>query len=131
MPAARVVDQLRRVVAEDGVVVAIEPDFGSIIEYPAGAGLAAVWCTALARAGADPLIGRKLPSLFSAAGFEIQVQLISELKPPSPHRFEMLRGLPLTDDESQQVAKAAADCDAPSTPLVHLPWFGITARNRR
>ena len=61
MPLAAAAAELRRVVADTGAVLAIEPDFGGMIEHPEGAGLAQVWRAALSRAGADPLVGRKLP----------------------------------------------------------------------
>ena len=46
------------------------------------------------RAGADPLIGRKLPGALAHLGFEVQVELFNEMTPPVGARFDLFAGCP-------------------------------------
>ncbi len=132
LDAPAVVTELARVLAPAAAVVAIEPDYGGMIEYPADAAARRLWLTGLARAGADPEIGRKLPGLFTAAGFQVHVELLDRLVPPASTRFALLRGLPLTPGELQRldcIEEQAAACDARAM-VAHLPIFLLTAELR-
>ncbi|MFP3905061.1 MAG: class I SAM-dependent methyltransferase, partial [Armatimonadota bacterium] len=50
-----------RVLTPGGSLVAIEPDYGGMMEHP-DLGLQTMWITGLTAAGADPRMGRKLPA---------------------------------------------------------------------
>ena len=128
LDAPAVVAELARVLSPGGAVVAIEPDYDGMIEYPPEVVTGPLWRAGLARAGATPDIGRRLPGLFSAAGFRIHVELLDRLLPPAPARFELLRGLPLTCEERARLDQVAASTAASSHPtVVHLPLFLLTA----
>jgi SAM-dependent methyltransferase len=129
MPARAAVEAIRRILMPGGALVALEPDYGGLIEAPPGVATRELWIAALQRAGADPFIGRALPGLLEACGFQVRVDLLPELLPPDPARFQLLRGLPLTDEEQARLAHAqAADSVARSWARVaHLPFFIITA----
>ena len=70
--AARVLAEMRRVTRPGGVILALaEPDYGARIDSPAGLALIGqLQGQALANQGADPRMGRKLASLFTAAGLQ-------------------------------------------------------------
>lgn len=129
MPPAAL-DEIARLLAPAGVLLALEPDYGGLLEYPPESAARELWLSALTRAGADPFIGRKLPGLLAARGFDLRVDLIPELTPPSPARFAFLHDLPLTPAEQaqvQQLAAAAQTAAAPWSQLAHLPFCLITA----
>jgi SAM-dependent methyltransferase len=118
-----------RVLKPGGVLTAIEPDFGGLIEHPPQIAVAPLWITALRRAGADPLVGRRLPEILAAAGFRVRVDFLDRLEPPDAMRFEMLAGLPLEDAELTALEEARrADAALDNRPRVaHLPLFLVTA----
>lgn len=127
---AETIQEIKRVLRPGGVLVACEPDYGGMIEYPPEISTKALWLPALRRAGADPLIGRKLPGLLAAQGFEVRVDLLPELVPPSPLRFELLRGLPLTPDEQKDlkgIEAQTAKIGQAWQQVVHLPFVLVTA----
>jgi SAM-dependent methyltransferase len=132
LKARLAVEEIRRVLESGGLLLAVEPDYGGMIEYPPHIAARELWLAALARAGADPLIGRKLPGLAAAAGLRVRVDLLERLERPSPARFDLLRGLPLTEAEQGALRRieaadaACADCDR----VVHLPMFLVTAEKR-
>jgi SAM-dependent methyltransferase len=131
-PLAAVMAEIRRVLQTRCELVALEPDYGGLIEHPPEAAVEPIWLAALARAGADPLIGRRLPGILDAAGFAVTVRFLDQLEAPLPRRLDFLRGLPLTGAESQQLQaaqRAAAGASGWAT-IAHLPFFLITARRR-
>ncbi|MBN2579702.1 MAG: methyltransferase domain-containing protein [Pirellulales bacterium] len=129
MDAGAVVPEIARVLRPDGVCVALEPDYGGMIEHPPEIALQQVWVDALTRAGADPCIGRKLPSVFARAGFSVQVDFLDRLFPPAAARYDLLAGLPLTPEEQKTVqSRRAAEEKTPGAEIVvFLPLFLITA----
>lgn len=129
-PADAVLDEIARVLMREGALVALEPDYGGLIEHPPEAAVREIWIAALTRAGADPFIGRKLPGLLEARGLRVSVDLLPELRPPDPARFDFLHGLPLTAEEQTRVEQAArADAhNAGWARVAHLPFCLITAR---
>ncbi|MBN1588839.1 MAG: methyltransferase domain-containing protein [Pirellulales bacterium] len=137
-PAA--VSEIHRVLAADGQLIAMEPDYAGMIEYPAEIITRSLWLSGLKRAGADGSIGRKLPGILAAAGFgAVRVDLLDRLVEPSPARFELLAGLPLepAEQEARAMAQAAdarlAAAKASSTcgsHVVHLPVFLVVAGKR-
>jgi SAM-dependent methyltransferase len=129
MPLPATVAEIGRVVQPGGAVVAIEPDYGGMIEYPARIATRELWIAGLQRAGADPYVGRKLPVLLAQQGFEIRTDLMSQLTAPVPERFDLLRGLPLTDAERahlDRIQKYVEDLTSPWTQLIHLPFFFLS-----
>lgn len=126
---AAVLRELGRVLDRGGVLAAIEPDFGGMIEQPAAIAIAPVWRAALARAGARVDAGSALASALGHAGWSVQVQLAAAPNPPDPERHRRLAGLPLSADEQQILARAAA-AEAKTPPgacVVHVPYFAILA----
>ncbi len=123
------VAEIRRVLRPGGVLVAIEPDYGGLIEHPPALATRELWISGLRRAGADPLVGRKLPGVLAAAGFEVRVDLLDRLAEPCAARLELLRGLPLVEAELEQLrAIEAAEAATPEAQrVVHLPMFLVTA----
>lgn len=125
MPLEQTIREIGRATMKGGVVVAIEPDYGGMLEWPEGAGLKDVWIAALRRAGADPRVGRKLPGALARAGFDVRVETTSGVQPPSPARFGLLRGLPLTPDEQRKVSEVEQRWGSEFSnweTLVHLPF---------
>jgi SAM-dependent methyltransferase len=129
-PLETAVAEIGRILQPGGVLIALEPDYGGLIEQPEETAVGDIWLTALARDGADPFTGRKLPRLLAEHGFKVRVNLLDELPPPVAARFDFLRTLPLTAEEEAQVAasaRQAARLTHDWEQLTHLPFFLITA----
>ncbi len=129
-PLERCLDEIYRVLRPGGALLAIEPDYGGMIEHPAATATRRLWLAALSRAGAEPRIGRRLPGLLEERGFTIRVDLFDRLYPPDLARFDFLRDLPLTEDESAELARIEAVAGSAQgwQQIAHLPYFLITAR---
>ena len=120
-----VVGEIGRILKADGAVACIEPDFGGLMEYPDSVAIGDVWLKALLRNHAHPHIGRRLPGLFSAAGFRVDTMLLDRLVRPLPQRFKLLSELSLTEKEAARVQTATQN--ASSRDIVHLPHFLLIA----
>ncbi len=68
--ARSAIKEIHRVLQPRGMLVAIEPDYGGMIEYPQEIAAGGLWLSALTRAGADPCIGRKLPGMLRTTWLE-------------------------------------------------------------
>ncbi len=131
MPLEPTLAEVRRVMQPGGMLVAIEPDYGGMIEHPSELATRELWMASLTRAGADPLVGRKLPGLLAGLGFDVRVELMNELTPPVAQRFDLLRGLPLKRKERRQVKTIERNAKRLSEPwqqVVHLPFMLVTAQ---
>ncbi|MBN1246384.1 MAG: methyltransferase domain-containing protein [Anaerolineae bacterium] len=129
-PLAKAIAEISRTLRPGGVLVALEPDYGGMIEHPPEVHTRAMWLSALARAGADPYVARKLPRLLSAQGFAVDVGLFNTLGEADPARFDFLAGLPLTAAERDRLAAIRAASRALQgawAEVAHLPFFLVRA----
>jgi len=126
----KVIPELYRVLESGGILTALEPDYGGMIEYPPTIATRELWIAGLSRAGAEPFVGRKLTHLLAAHKFDVSVEFLPELHPPSDKRFELLRGLPLEADELarlESIEHADRALTESHVKIVHLPFFLIRA----
>ncbi len=125
--AISAISEIHRLLQPKGVLVAIEPDYGGMIEHPPEIATRDLWIAALTRAGADPHIGRKLPGMLDLPDWSNEVNLLDRLLPPSSVRFDLLKGLPLTDEEKNKLSniQAADAAMGESAKVAHLPVFII------
>jgi SAM-dependent methyltransferase len=124
--------EIKRVLVPGGDLVAIEPDYEALIEWPPEIATQNLWLSGLKRAKADPAIGRKLPVYLTNAGLEVNTYLLDQLTPPSELRFEFLKDLPLTHAENKQlheIMNISANL-GPAQQTVHLPFFLIIATKK-
>ncbi len=132
-PLEPAIEEIKRTLKPKGVLVALEPDYGGLIEHPPEIDSRALWLRALERAGADPYVGRRLPGLLADRGFEVRVSLFDTLFPPDPARFDFLHDLPLTEQERHNLAEIERQVDGLTQAwkqIAHLPFFLIRAFKR-
>lgn len=124
-----VLSEIWRVLQAGGSLVAIEPDYGGLIEYPDAISVRQLWLAALKRAGAEPMIGRRLPDLLARRGFQVRVDLLETIQQTSGERYDFLREVPMTETELAQLemAERASHGLEGWRQLAHLPLFLITA----
>ncbi len=127
--AESALQEAARVLEPQGVVVAIEPDYGGMMEYPDW-GIRQLWIHGLTAAGADPFIGRKLPAACEAAGLRTWVELAHIPQPAEVAALKLLEGLPLTAQQRQiaeNVARAIEQAPGQWSFFLHVPYFLIVA----
>jgi len=118
-----------RVLQSGGVLVALEPDYGGMMEYPDW-GMRELWISGLSQAGADPLVGRKLPGLCEAAALETWVELVHIPQPAQAEALSLLDDLPLTDKQceiAQNVQNCLASAEGQWPIFLHVPYFLVVA----
>ncbi len=129
-PLEQALREIVRVLAREGVLIALEPDYGGMIEYPPAIATSDLWLNGLQHAGADPFIGRKLPTQLAACGLRVKVNLFDTLYAPDAARFDFLRDLPLDAAEKatlQKIEREAAKRQQPWAQVAHVPFFLVTA----
>lgn len=127
-----VAQEAYRVLCGGGVIAAIEPDYGGLIEHPAEIELKQLWLSAMRRAGGEPLIGRRLPGLLGEMGFDVHVYLLDRLKPSQLLRFDILAELPLSAAESEQFGRTRSAADQlKHQTFVHLPFSLVLGEKPR
>jgi SAM-dependent methyltransferase len=127
-----VITEVKRLLQPGGAFVCIEPDYGGLIETPSEIESQFLWINGLLRAGADPLIGRKLPGYLRAENWNVRVDLLPRIYPPSIDRFKFLEDLPLNSKEQENLAliKSRAAEIPLEAQVVHLPFFLILAERK-
>ncbi len=125
----RIIDEIVRVLAPRGVLVAVEPDYDAALEYPTAVAIAPVVASAIRRAGGEPAVGRRLPAELSRAGLSVRVEQSPEVGPPDEARFGHLEGLLFTEAEADIIrsAERAARALPEGQSLAHVPQLFITA----
>lgn len=127
-PAA--VQEVAGTLQPGGVLVALEPDYGGMMEHPREIALRDLWLTGLRRAGADPEGGRALPAICEAAGLDTWVELQGIPQPASAEALNLLADLPLTEEEMAQVGRverAVAARIGGWDVFVHVPYMLVMA----
>jgi ubiquinone/menaquinone biosynthesis C-methylase UbiE len=129
-PLDGVISEIWRIIEPGGWLVAIEPDYGGYIEFPPSVALKEIWISALYRSGAEPLIGRMLPTLLEMSGFQVRVFLFDRLELTGSERIDLIKDLPLTEEERMRLNKVESSIARKSgwQQLAHLPYFMIAAR---
>ncbi len=129
-PLGLIVAELRRVLSPGGAVVAIEPDYGGMMEYPEEVSVRDLWLRGLSAAGADPSIGRRLPAAFEQAGFSVWLELQGIPQPATPQATALLLDLPLDESERRKVtsiAEVLRRAEGTWGHFVHVPYFLLVA----
>ncbi len=128
-PAAEAVAEATRVLRPAGALLALEPDYGAMIEEP-DLGLRNTWLDALERSGADPLMGRKLPRLTEEAGLRPRVEFTHVPGRAHSEAIDLLTELPLTvlqregAEGAREIIERAADSWA---IFLHVPYLLVVA----
>lgn len=120
------VREMARVLEPGGVAIAVEPDYGGMMEWPGQVALRDVWLRATADAGAEPQIGRRLPGLFERAGFHTWVELQHLPRVPDAAACDLLLELPLSAADRERVEDARHALEGAGGgwgAFVHVPYF--------
>jgi ubiquinone/menaquinone biosynthesis C-methylase UbiE len=105
--------EMRRVTRSGGAVIAFaEPDYGGRIDFPEELSILGQWQTqSLKRQKADPLIGRKLRSLFFNAGLvEIEAGVLGG----------KWKGIPAKSEQENELEILRSDLDGELEKLIRL-----------
>lgn len=127
----RVIQQITRTLTPGGVLIAIEPDYDAMIEFPSELSTREMWLEAIISSGGDPIIGRRLPGLLEARGFKVQVGLLERIRPSVAERFLFLEELLEDQDHLETLNRIKQLTIKPDyagwKTISHLPFFLITA----
>jgi ubiquinone/menaquinone biosynthesis C-methylase UbiE len=124
--------ECNRLLVPGGRVVAIEPDYGGLMEWPASITSRDIWLSALTTAGADPLMGRKLPLLLEQAGFQVSSYMLDRYEPASCEYLLFL--IEIIEDAVQRKAlehiRTELERLRPGQFIVHLPfWMQVATKD--
>jgi SAM-dependent methyltransferase len=125
-----VIAEAARTLEPGGALVAIEPDYGGMMEYPPEIAVRDLWLAGLTRAGADPEVGRALPAICEAAGLDVWVELQGVPQPATAEATRLLLDLPLSADERSRALRAAEAIAAQRSKwecFVHVPYVLVVA----
>jgi SAM-dependent methyltransferase len=125
--------EMARALEPGGGLVAIEPDYGGMMEYPPDIAVRDLWLAGLTRAGANPEVGRALPALCEAAGLDVWVELQGIPQPATREATHLLLDLPLSADERSRALRAAQAIEARRGKwdcFVHVPYVLLVAMRR-
>lgn len=135
----KILAEMKRVTKPYGYVVALaEPDYGGMIEHP-DLGLKDLHIQSIQREKGNPLIGRELVSLFSAANLETQVGVVArvweelEMKGEFEAEWDFLfKALAEVKErpELDQIKKQEAHALKKSQRLMVLPMFYCLGRKK-
>lgn len=133
MPVEKALDECRRTLKTGSQLIAIEPDFGAMIEFPPESSLKELWMDVLERNGANSSLGRQLPGLLEDLDFEVMVLLNDRLEKSTADRFVFFDDLQLMPDEIKLLknVRKIADQNKGWRQIAHLPLFLIIAEKNK
>lgn len=130
----RVLSECQRVLKPNGRLAMIEPDYGGMMESPESIATREIWIDCLTRAGADPMMGRKLSVHLSELGWEHEVYFLDRYEAGLAEAIEFLAELDTTEQQRQQLLLAqrlmTEGSRAQPAQVVHLPFWMYVARPR-
>lgn len=126
-PLESALAEIARVLSPAGVAVCLEPDYGGLLEHPPEVAARELWIEALAAAGADPFVGRKIAPGLARLGLNVRAEVPPGVEQPSLRRFEILAGLPLTNHARDAVARLRRQSAETDRQFVYLPYVLVTA----
>ncbi len=124
-----VLSETARVLKKDGWLVALEPDYGGLMEWPEELALRSIWLESLVAAGARPLIGRTLFGKLKDLNWTTEARFLDFYESPREPAVEFLKQLPLSETQLQRVERVRNQLQKSDYNYVaHLPFWMITAK---
>lgn len=130
----KVIGECQRVLKPNGRLAMIEPDYGGMMEWPESIATREIWIDCLTRAGADPLMGRKLAVHLSELGWEHEVYFLDRYEAGLAEAIEFLTELDTTEQQRQRLLLTqrlmTEGSRAQPAHVVHLPFWMYVAHPR-
>lgn len=126
-----IIKEIFRILKQNGCLVAIEPEYSGMIEYPESIALKEIWISALRKNGAEPFATTRILNILKQMGFKIQIDTISEISEPTLLKYELLKSVILSDIEKQKVEQIYLnEQKLPKNTFIinYLPVFIIQAQ---